>query len=219
MGISERKEREREQRRSDIIDAAERIIFSKHLDSSTMDEIAEEAELSKGTLYLYFRNKTELYLAIQDRGLSMLSQRFHEVLGASTKRDGLHTVRALGKAYFEFSLSYPNYFNADVYGRSQEFLDEVRALDMNQVIETKRMKLMSYFSKALQAGIDDGTIRSELDPDRTALQLYAAFHGIIQVYMNRKRSVLESIMENMDVNTEPIVTEFFDLVQRGLANP
>jgi TetR/AcrR family transcriptional regulator len=216
MGISERKEREREQRRSDIIDAAERVIFSKHLDASTMDEIAEEAELSKGTLYLYFRNKTELYLAIQDRGLSILSQRFHEVLAASVSVNGLQTVRALGKAYFDFSQSYPNYFNADVYGRSQEFLDEVKALEMNQAIEARRMKLMSYFSKAIQAGIDDGSIRAEINPDRTALQLYAAFHGIIQVYMNRRRSVLESIMDNMAVNKEPIVDEFFDLVQRGL---
>jgi TetR/AcrR family transcriptional regulator len=50
MGITERKEREKEQRRNAIIDAAEKIFFTKGMDNSTMDDVAEEAELSKGTL-------------------------------------------------------------------------------------------------------------------------------------------------------------------------
>lgn len=56
MGTTERKKREKERRRNTIIDAAEKVIFSKGLDQSTMTEIAQEAELSKGTLYLYFKN-------------------------------------------------------------------------------------------------------------------------------------------------------------------
>ncbi|MDL1893205.1 helix-turn-helix transcriptional regulator, partial [Sphingobacteriales bacterium CHB3] len=52
MGIIERKEREKEQRREEIVTAAEKIFFEKGLAIATMDEIAEAAELSKGTLYL-----------------------------------------------------------------------------------------------------------------------------------------------------------------------
>ena len=52
MGIAERREREREQRRNTILDAAETVFFSKGINLATMDEVAEEAELSKGTLYL-----------------------------------------------------------------------------------------------------------------------------------------------------------------------
>ena len=61
MGIAERKEREKEQRRKAILDAAEKVFFEKGLKYSTMDDVAEEAELSKGTLYLYFKNKEELF--------------------------------------------------------------------------------------------------------------------------------------------------------------
>ena len=57
MGIQERKEREKLQRREDIIDAAEKVFFKKDLDSATMDDVANEAELSKGTLYIYFKSK------------------------------------------------------------------------------------------------------------------------------------------------------------------
>ena len=45
MGVIERREREREQRRNDIIDAAEKVFFSKGRDKTSMDDIAREAEL------------------------------------------------------------------------------------------------------------------------------------------------------------------------------
>ena len=61
MGITERKEREKLQRREDILNAAERVFFSKGHKNSTMDDVAEEAELSKGTLYLYFKSKEGFY--------------------------------------------------------------------------------------------------------------------------------------------------------------
>ncbi len=64
MGIEERKQREKEERYNVIVDAAETVIFSKGIEQATMEEIAREAELSKGTLYLYFRSKNELYTAI-----------------------------------------------------------------------------------------------------------------------------------------------------------
>ncbi len=216
MGISERKEREREQRRNDIIDAAEKVIFSKHLDASTMDEIAEEAELSKGTLYLYFKNKTELFLAIQERGLSMLVDDFRKTLKNSGSKVGLDLIHDLGETYFKFSVKYPNYYNADVYGRSQEFLDEVKNLDMSKACNAKRALLMSALQTALQKGVDDGSIRNDIDPKRMSLQLYASFFGIIQVHQTRKRAVLESIMELMDIDTEIMIYEYFDLIRRGL---
>ena len=72
MGISERKEREREQRRNDIIDAAESIFFFQGVANSTMEDIAEKAELSKGTLYLYFKSKEDIQFAIFRRGAEIL---------------------------------------------------------------------------------------------------------------------------------------------------
>ena len=57
MGIHERKEREKEHRRDEILNAAQKVFFEKGLQSATMDEIAEAAELSKGTLYLYYGSK------------------------------------------------------------------------------------------------------------------------------------------------------------------
>ena len=92
MGIVERREREKEQRRSNILDAAEEIFFSKGFNTATMDEVAETAELSKGTLYLYFKSKEELYYGIASRALSLLREMFQKA--ADRQKTGIEKVRA-----------------------------------------------------------------------------------------------------------------------------
>ena len=64
MGIQERKKRERERRRQQIMVAAKNVFAQKGFNKATMEDIAKEAELSPGTLYLYFKNKEELYKAL-----------------------------------------------------------------------------------------------------------------------------------------------------------
>ena len=79
MGIQERKQRERERRRQQIIVAAKRVFSEKGYSRSTMEDIAREAELSPGTLYLYFKNKDELYASLSLRILQYLNIRLEDV--------------------------------------------------------------------------------------------------------------------------------------------
>ena len=79
MGIQERKQRERERRRQQIIVAAKRVFSEKGFSKSTMEDIAREAELSPGTLYLYFKNKDELYASLSLRILQYLNIRLEDV--------------------------------------------------------------------------------------------------------------------------------------------
>ena len=53
MGILERKKREKQMRRDAIIRAAEAVFFEKGVRAATLEEVAERAEVSKGTIYLY----------------------------------------------------------------------------------------------------------------------------------------------------------------------
>jgi AcrR family transcriptional regulator len=72
MGTKERKEREKELRRNQILDAAKEIFMSKDFQSATMEDIANKVELSPGTLYTYFKNKEELYVSLLLGGLRVL---------------------------------------------------------------------------------------------------------------------------------------------------
>jgi len=79
MGIQERKKRERERRRQQIIVAAKRVFSEKGFSKTTMEDIAKEAELSPGTLYLYFKNKDELYASLSLRILQYMNIRLKDV--------------------------------------------------------------------------------------------------------------------------------------------
>ena len=97
MGIAERKEREKLQRRLDIINAAEEIFFDKGFDNATMDDIAAKAELSKGTLYLYFNSKEELYKEMAIKGQKILYNLFSDAI--TNEPNGLCRVRGIGKSF------------------------------------------------------------------------------------------------------------------------
>ena len=79
MGIQERKQRERERRRQQIIVAAKRVFSERGFSKTTMEDIAREAELSPGTLYLYFKNKDELYASLSLRILQFMNIRLEDV--------------------------------------------------------------------------------------------------------------------------------------------
>ena len=79
MGIQERKEREKERRRQQIMVAAKRVFSEKGFNKATMEDIAQEAELSPGTLYLYFKNKDELYASLSVEILELLHRKLKSV--------------------------------------------------------------------------------------------------------------------------------------------
>jgi AcrR family transcriptional regulator len=78
---SKRKEREREARREAILDAAANVFARKSFYEATLDEIAAEAELAKGTLYNYFRDKEDLFQSLIYRGTQQYHQLVEKIIG------------------------------------------------------------------------------------------------------------------------------------------
>jgi AcrR family transcriptional regulator len=79
MSIRERKEREKIMRRQQIQNAAKELFSQKGFSSTTIEEIAEKTELSPATLYLYFRNKEELYVSLVLITLQYLNEQIGKV--------------------------------------------------------------------------------------------------------------------------------------------
>ena len=77
MSIKDRKEKE--MRRHQIQDAAKELFILKGFNSTTIDEIAEKAELSPATIYLYFKNKGEFYFSLNLLTLQCLFDQIEKV--------------------------------------------------------------------------------------------------------------------------------------------
>lgn len=209
MGIAERKEREKEQRRNDIIDAAEWVFFSKGRTVATMDDVAEKAELSKGTLYLYFKNKEELYLAICLRGLKILESYFNDAV--KRHKTGIQKIRAIGNAYHQFSLDHPDYFNALIYFESHE-MDYEDESSTAVECDNQGHKVLQIVTDTIQHGIVDGTIRTDLDPLKTAAILWGQTSGLIQLISLKG----DHLQQEHGLNKDDLITYAFDLIEQSL---
>jgi AcrR family transcriptional regulator len=188
MGTAERREREKERRRGEILDAAEKVFFSKGVRDATMDEIAGVAELSKGTLYLYFKSKEEIYFGINRRALGILHGMFE--VAVAPQPTGLERVRAIGEAYYRFSQDYPYHFEAMMHFDA-EVTEPKEAGSLALECHEAGMGLLQMVADAIKIGIDDGSIRRDLDPMKTAILLWAQTDGVIRV-VARKCEHLEA---------------------------
>ena len=104
MGIQERKEREKERRRQQIMVAAKRVFNEKGFTKATMEDIAARAELSAGTLYLYFKNKDELYASLSLRVLQYLNIRLEQLKGdvSLSSHDAITALKEAMLDVYEF---------------------------------------------------------------------------------------------------------------------
>ena len=109
MGTGERRRREREQRYGEIVEAAKRVFFTKGFDNTTMDDIAQESELSKGTLYLYFKNKEDLAHGIMFESFTMLKKMMGETIAGG--ENGLEKIRRIAAVIPEYYVKQTDYFD------------------------------------------------------------------------------------------------------------
>jgi TetR/AcrR family transcriptional regulator len=215
LGTTERKQREKIRRQESIIDAAELVILDRGFEAATMDEIAEKAELSKGTLYLYFKNKTALYLAICLRGSQKLNSRFAKVI--SKDKPGIELIRLLGETYLNFVKENPIYFHAFSYYESiqdQDFLNENR---MAQLCEDNSREAMAYITRTLQIGMHDGTIDDSYDPKELAVMIWASSRGIVQVAYLKTMGHHFKVIDDIELDVESMFESFIDLLQKGMS--
>ena len=199
MGIADRRQREKEQRKTEILDAAERLFFSRSYEDVSMDEIAREVELNKATLYLYFKNKETIFATIVLRGIQILKEKYMECMEKQVP--GIVKVALMGQAYYQFSQEYPDYLRMIHFYGSERFSQENPCTaEIGKGYGTCRLILRD----AIQEGIDDGTIRADIDPFLTSMYLMISFMGILS--MENKWKL---VIEEEGFSFEQFTSEFF----------
>ena len=178
MGIKERKEREKEARREEILNAAEKIFFERGLTVATMDEIAEGAELSKGTLYLYYKSKEDLYLAVALRGMEIMYGLFQEA--TTTPESPIKHLFNLGEAYFSYFENYRRYYRMLYFLENPQVHSQVSP-EMHEVCSTQDRRIWDLVIGVVRRAIDQGLIRSELDPLEVGVMLWSNSNGLMRL--------------------------------------
>ena len=179
MGIRARKEQEKLERRESIVDAAEKVFFDKGYERTTMDDIARAAALSRGLLYVYFRDKSAILEAVMLRAAEKLRQRFREV--AASDMDGGAKIQAMGQAYYAFSIEEPDHF--DLLTRAAGDWPTLEPAPLDSTLDACSGEIMRIMADTLEDGIKDGSLDAALIPSplQTALYLRGTLHGIIML--------------------------------------
>lgn len=205
MGIQERKEREKEQRRNEIIKAAEQVFFTKGIENASMDEVAEKAELSKGTLYLYFKNKEALHFAICTRGLTILKSKFEKVIDPS--KTMLENLIAIGFAFVSFSRENNDYFKVMSHFENKEY-----EFNEEDHIHSEKDDVMIFLVKMIEQGITEGTFQPDIDPHVIAHVLWAQTTGVLQLMAAKKFHI-----DDNDFSEDDIIMAHFEVVANGIS--
>jgi AcrR family transcriptional regulator len=155
--------------REKIVDAAI-VTFSKHgYDRTRMDDIAETANLSKGTIYLYFKSKEELFYAISENNIKALKEQLSVLF---TKSEDL--ISDSQKFYVNFRKASEQ--------SDKVFLETIAESSRNQRLQEmlyhQRIKVLDIVTEYLKLQMKKGFFRSDIDIDAVAVGLVSLYDGL-----------------------------------------
>lgn len=194
--VLSRKTKEKELRKQMILAAAKELFFEHSYEKTSMDAIAQKVGLAKGTLYLYFSNKDELYISLLNEGLTLLKQMMVEK-GKLYNNPEDKFVQSLAVAYYEFSVEHPQYFSLMISFHTGS-ISKIDCVNENVTgeIGQKDIELLEYCMSVVQEGIESGVFNANDDPRLVVMQLWFSIFGAI--VMMRFHCASEELLNEHD---------------------
>lgn len=206
MGTAERRLREKNERKKSILEVATRIFKNKGFFNTTMEEIAKEAELSVGTLYLYYKSKEELYISTVFEAMDIFSENLKKIQNSSLKPQ--QKIKKMWDFFCGFRLKYPIYFNILLLLNNRDFTEWI-SREVIDIINRKSGENFRIAEEIIRECIEAG-IYKKSDPRTVVEILWSTFIGLVQLTETRTNLGLK------DKNSKDIFKEGFNLIHKGL---
>lgn len=176
MGITDRKDREKEDLHKSILKAAREVFLEKGYHMTSIRTIAEKIEYSPTTIYLYFKDKDAIFYALHIEGFAMLNSRMSVLFSVS---DPFERLKAMGKIYLEFALENPDFYDLMFVQKAPiETLEEEETWQEGQ-------SAFDGLKITIQQCIDKGDLKFE-NAEVGAFVVWSAMHGMCTLN-NRQR--------------------------------
>ncbi len=182
MGVRERKEREREQRRFDILESA-RLAFEKYgLEHTSMDRIASEAELAKGTLYLYFKNRDELIMALLVHDFNRLIDEIETTIAnRTTPQEQLISVPG---CFYEFSQNNDVFYKMITHLNMQSLVASQEQSEHLEQFRIANGRMLNLITSIVRRGIDEGVFHLSQPIELVVMEMMLAIKGTMVIISN-----------------------------------
>ena len=203
MGIAERREREKEALRTRIVEAARDIVSAEGLDALSMRAIAQRAEYSPATIYLYFRDKEALLREVIQKGFERMGEYMREELEeVGTTASAAEQYLALGRGYVRFAIENTAYFRVMFELPTVAHMD---CLPPECAPGASPALPRDFAVQTIQRAIDDGYFKMP-DAQRGTLVGWGLVHGLTSLYLGGHLA--------NEVSTHG---DFLDLVEEAMA--
>jgi AcrR family transcriptional regulator len=108
MGIAERRNKEREELKSQILNAARNLFIERGIAETSIRNIAEQIEYSPATIYLYFKDKDEILHELHSQGFRELGNNMAVLRAVS---DPFERLKAMGRVYLDYAKTNPEMYD------------------------------------------------------------------------------------------------------------
>ena len=195
MGVKERRTREKEQLRRQILSAARELFVNEGYENVSMRKIADKIEYSPTTIYLYFKDKADLLDSVCKETLLNLLNTLE--LLKRDKSDPVEVLRKSGKAYVEFGLKYPQDYKLTFVVRPQ--FQKGLGLQEGSVGE----RVFDYLRAMVSECIRQERFR-QVDVEITGQALWSAVHGVTLLLIDfpdfpwtEKDKLIDTVIQTM----------------------
>jgi len=205
MGVAERRTRQKQALRDEILGAARQLFVKEGYDGVSMRRIAEKIEYSPTTIYLHFKDKADLLFELCQETFAKLIAELQSI--AKKHEDPLDMLREGLRAYIHFGLNHPQHYLATFV-----IPHEQAAPDMHEKYcsgESEGMKALEYLRACVEACVKAGKLRA-LDLDVATRSLWAAVHGLTSLMIvhpffpwGDREKVIDGVVETMLEGMKP----------------
>jgi TetR/AcrR family transcriptional regulator len=204
--FSSRQERRKARTAAAILDAAERMFLSRGYETTTVERLADEADVAIGSVYGHFDGKEGVYAALIDRALD-LDKRYCDE-GWSTGEDAIGRLVGLAEGYLRFAREHPGHFRVFRFPPPDAPADGPVTAAVERIAGRVRSEVERMAGTIAEA-IDSGVLRP-VDPRDAAVFLWAAWDGVIAAH------VLPGNMGLTDEEFERVLTLGREVLTLGL---
>lgn len=191
MTAADRKAWEKAQREKRIIDIAQEVFVTRGYEQTTIPAIADAAGYNKRTIYLYFKDKEEIFLAVVLRCLQRLEAGF--VNAAERVPDNTIGLREFAWAFFSFAKNHPEYMDLIMIYESRHFV--YHEADKPSHYSTRHAAcqevsaaISDRVTATLEAAVNQGALVTTLEPRQLMLLLWGQIYGVIHILRIRGKN-------------------------------
>ena len=176
MGTAQRRDRERQEMQTLILDAARDLFATEGYEAVTMRKIAEKIEYSATAIYFHFKDKLSLLRELCDRDFATFAAALQRTAGI---KDPVERLRQVGYAYVDFALEHPNHYRFLFMMPHPPLAPEESAIQKGNPDQDAYAFLRGIVVEA----IAKKRLKPEFtDPDLVSQLAWAAAHGLVSLH-------------------------------------